>query len=90
MNEELKKLLDGIKAKKQEVRDLCRTGKIEDAAKAKDELKELQAQFDLLYDLEQDKLDNVQQRAAAGTAKTFAVQSKKLAGAFVNAIRAAL
>ena len=90
MNEELKKLLDGIKAKKQEVRDLCRTGKIEDAAKAKDELKELQAQFDLLYDLEQDKLDNVQQRAAAGTAKTVADQAKKIAGAFVNAIRAAV
>ena len=36
MNEELKKMLDGIKAKKQEVRDLCKAGKIEDAAKAKE------------------------------------------------------
>ena len=50
MNEELKKLLDSIKAKKQEVRDFCNAGKIEDASKAKDELKNLQAQFDLLYD----------------------------------------
>lgn len=90
MNEELKKMLDGIKAKKQEVRELCKAGKIEDAAKAKDELKQLQAQFDLLYDLEQDKLDGIQQQAAAGTAKTVVDQTKKIAGAFVNAIKAAV
>lgn len=90
MNEELKKLLDSIKAKKQEVRDLCKAGKIEDAAKAKDELKDLQAQFDLLYDLEQDKLDDMQQQAAAGTVKKVVDQTKKIAGAFVNAIKAAV
>ena len=53
MNEELRKMLDSIKAKKQEVRDLCKEGKVEDAEKAKKELIGLQAQFDLLYDLEQ-------------------------------------
>ena len=90
MNEELKKMLDSIKAKKQEVRDLCKAGKIKDAAKAKDELKELQAQFDLLYDLEQDKLDDMQQKAADGTAKKIVDQTKKIAGAFVNAIKAAV
>lgn len=90
MNEELKKLLDSIKAKKQEVRDFCKAGKIEDAAKAKEELKNLQAQFDLLYDLEQDKLDDMQQQAAAGTAKKVVDQTKKIAGAFVNAIKAAV
>lgn len=90
MNEELKKMLDSIKAKKQEVRDLCKAGKIEDAAKAKDELKDLQAQFDLLYDLEQDKLDDMQQQAAAGTAKKVVDQTKKIADAFVNAIKAAV
>ncbi len=90
MNEELKKMLDGIKAKKQEVRELCKAGKIEDATKAKDEVKQLQAQFDLLYDLEQDKLDSVQQQAVAGTAKTIVDQTKKIAGAFINAIRAAV
>lgn len=31
MNEELKKMLDSINAKKQEVKDLCKAGKIEDA-----------------------------------------------------------
>ena len=48
MNEELKKMLDSINAKKQEVKDLCKAGKIEDAATAKEELKKLQAQFDLV------------------------------------------
>ena len=41
MNEELKKMLDSINAKKQEVKDLCKAGKIEDAATAKEELKKL-------------------------------------------------
>lgn len=90
MNKELKELLDSIRTKKQEVRDLCKAGKIEDAAKAKDELKELQAQFDLLYDLEQDKLDDAQQQAAGGTAKKIVDQTKRVAGAFVNAIKAAV
>ncbi len=90
MNEELKKMLDSIKAKKQEVKDLCKAGKIEDAAKAKDELKDLQAQFDLLYDLEQDKLDGMQEQVLDGTAKKIVDQTKKIAGAFVNAIKAAV
>ncbi len=90
MNEELKKMLDDIKAKKQEVRDLCKVGKIEDAKKAKDELKELQKKFDLLYDLEQDKLDDMQQKAADGTAKKVVDQTKKITSAFVNAIKAAV
>lgn len=90
MNEELRKMLDSIKAKKQEVRDLCRAGKIEDAGRAKEELKDLQAQFDLLYDLEQDRLEDIQQQAEAGTAKKVVDQSKRTAGAFVNAIKAAV
>lgn len=90
MNEELKKMLDSIKAKKQEVKDFCKAGKIEDAAKAKDELKELQAQFDLLYDLEQDKLDDIQQQAAAGTAKKVIDQTKKAADTFIKAIKASV
>ena len=36
MNEELKKMLDSINAKKQEVKDLCKAGKIEDAETACD------------------------------------------------------
>lgn len=90
MNEELKKLLDQIKNKKQEVKDFCKAGNIENATKSKDELKDLQAQFDLLYDLEEDALDDMGRKAAAGTAKQIADKTKNLAGAFVNAIKAAV
>lgn len=89
MNKELRELLDSIKNKKQEVKDLCKAGKIEDAAKAKEELKDLQAQFDLLYDLEADKLDDMEDKAAAGTAKKVLDKTKNIANAFVNAIKAA-
>lgn len=90
MNKELKKLLDSIKNKKQEVKDLCKAGKIEDAAKAKEELKDLQAQFDLLYDLEADKLDGMEGKVAEGTAKKVLDKTKNIANAFVNAIKAAV
>lgn len=90
MDEELKKLLDSIKNKKQEVKDLCKAGKIEDAAKAKEELKDLQAQFDLLYDLEADKLDGMEGKVAEGTAKKVLDKTKNIANAFVNAIKAAV
>ena len=90
MNEELKKLLDSIKNKKQEVKDLCKAGKIEDAAKAKEELKDLQAQFDLLYDLEADKLDGMEGKVAEGTTKKVLDKTKNIANAFVNAIKAAV
>lgn len=90
MNEELKRLLDSIKNKKQEVKDLCKASKIEDAAKAKEELKNLQAQFDLLYDLESDKVDDMEHKAATGTAKKIADKAKNITGAFVNAIKAAV
>lgn len=90
MNEELKKLLDSIKNKKQEVKDFCKAGKIEDAANAKKELKDLQDQFDLLYDLDEKKLDDMQDKAAGGNAKKVVDNVKNVAGAFVNAIRAAV
>lgn len=90
MNKELRELLDSIKNKKQEVKDLCKAGKIEDAAKAKEELKDLQAQFDLLYDLEADKLDDMEDKAAAGAAKKVLDKTKNIANAFVNAIKAAV
>ena len=51
---ELQKLLDLINAKKAEVQNLVNADKIEDAKKAKAELKELQDKFDILKDI-QDK-----------------------------------
>ena len=53
MNKELKELLDKINAKKSEVKNLANENKIEEAQAAKEEeLKKLQAKFDVLYDLE--------------------------------------
>ena len=49
MNEELKKLLDAIKNKKQEIRDLCAAEKITEAAAAKDEIKALQEKLNYCY-----------------------------------------
>lgn len=90
MNEELKKLLDSIKNKKQQVKDFAAAGKIEDATKAKGELKDLQAQFDLLYDLEDDAQDGIEEKINKGTAKTVVDEVKKVTNAFVNAIKAAI
>lgn len=52
MNKELKELLDKINAKKSEVKNLANENKIEEAQAVKEELKKLQAKFDVLYDLE--------------------------------------
>ncbi|HAB59433.1 MAG TPA: phage major capsid protein, partial [Lachnospiraceae bacterium] len=87
---ELKKLLDSIKNKKQQVKDFAAAGKIEDATKAKGELKDLQAQFDLLYDLEEDAQDDIEDKINKGTAKTVVDEVKKVTNAFVNAIKAAI
>lgn len=89
MPKELMELLDSIKAKKQEIRDLCAANKIEEATAAKEELKELQAKLDLLYDLEQEKHEDAAQKAKNGTAKKLEDKKKKNAIAFVNAVRAA-
>lgn len=89
MPKELMELLNSIKTKKQKVRDLCAENKVEDARRAKEELKELQEKFDLLYDLEQEKHEDAEQKAKNGTAKKLEDKEKKNAIAFVNAIRAA-
>ena len=55
-----------------------------------EELKKLQAQFDLVYDLDVTKTEGMGEKAAAGAAKTIADKAKNIAGAFVNAIKAAV
>ena len=52
MNKKLLDLLEKINAKKDEVKNLANEGKLEEAKKAKDELKELQDKFDILKDLD--------------------------------------
>lgn len=51
MNERLLELLNKINTKKTEVVNLTNAGKLDEAVTAKDELKTLQAQFDLLKDV---------------------------------------
>ena len=59
MNEKLKKLLNQINAKKKEIQDLIGEDKLEEAKKAKEELDDLQAKFDILKDVV-DKEEEVQ------------------------------
>lgn len=60
MNKKLLELLNSINAKKEEVKKLADQGKLEDAASAKEELKKLQQQFELLKDLEDEEIQEAQ------------------------------
>ena len=69
MNKELLELLDSINDKKAEVKKLVAENKLDEAKKAKDKLKEMQAKFDLLKDLDDEKVDDMKGKASAGTVK---------------------
>lgn len=69
MNKELLELLDSINDKKTEVKKLAEENKLEEAKKAKDELKEMQEKFDLLKDLDDGKMDDAKAKAAAKAMK---------------------
>ena len=69
MNKELKELLDKINAKKSEVKNLANENKIEEAQAAKEELKKLQAKFDVLYDLEVEAEEGIKDKIEAGEVK---------------------
>lgn len=92
MSKEMRELLNKINAKKAEIKALVADGKIKDAASAKEELKKLQASFDILADLEDDEAQQAQQQAAKGNAQTAGNEKNGLAKqikAFTNAIKAA-
>lgn len=65
MNKELLELLDSINEKKAEVKKLVKENKLDEARKAKDELKEMQEKFDLLKDLDDGKTDEAKRKAGA-------------------------
>lgn len=65
MNKDLLELLDSINDKKAEVKKLVEENKLEDAKKAKDELRDMQKKFDLLKDLDDGKTDDAKAKAAA-------------------------
>ena len=60
MNKEMQKLLKAINDKKNEVKSLVNDGKLDKARAAKEELVELQNRFDLLYDLDEDEQDGIE------------------------------
>lgn len=91
MSKELRALLNAINAKKTEVRELVASKKLEDAKAAKEELRDLQAQFDILADLEDDDAEQAQQDAEKGKGKVAGAidAAKQQITAFVNVIKAA-
>ena len=92
MNKELQKLLKQINDKKNEVKSLVNDGKLDKAKTAKEELKELQNRFDLLYDLDEDEQGSIEDKVNKGTAKQVGgekkVDKKNLVKAFVNIVKA--
>ncbi|WP_099328796.1 phage major capsid protein [Clostridium paraputrificum] len=93
MPQELRELLNKINAKKEEVKNLAKENKIEEAKAAKKELIDLQAKFDVLYDLEDEAEEKIKDDIENGNAKVIsgvANKGKELANAFVNAIKAGL
>ena len=85
MNKKLLEMLDSINNKKQEVKDLVAAGDLENAKKAKEELKNLQEQFDLLKDIEDDEATNAEGRLKTGTA--VPIQDKNPEKEFADAAR---
>lgn len=85
MNKKLLELLDKIKSKKAEIKNLVDQGKIEEAKNAKEELKTLQDEFDILKDLEDEGVQNITQQVNTGIAEP--VQKKDSIKEFADAAR---
>ena len=66
MNKEMQKLLKAINEKKNEIKSLVAEGKLDKAKTAKEELKTLQEKFDLLFDLDEEEHEEIEDKVAAG------------------------
>lgn len=69
MNKELQRMLDDINTQVQKVKDLVDEGKLTEAKEAKAKLVTMQEKFDLLKDLEDEKLGEITAKAKVGKAK---------------------
>lgn len=79
MNKKLLELLNKIGDKKTEIKNLVESGKLEEAKNAKEELKTMQAEFDILKDLEDDEpVQNSVKPVAVSTEKSFAQNVREL------------
>lgn len=74
MNEQLKRLLRQITDKKNEVKSLVAEGKLEEAKKAKGELKALDESFQLIYDLEEEEKKGILNKI--GTGEVHQIENK--------------
>lgn len=91
MNKEMQKLLRQINDKKNEVKSLVADGKLDKARAAKEELKTLQEKFDLLFDLDEEEHEEIEDKVNRGTAKTVGgekADKKNLVKSFVNIVKA--
>lgn len=91
MNKEMQKMLKAINDKKNEVKSLVADGKLDKARAAKDELKTLQEKFDLLFDLDVEDREDIEDKVAAGKARVAGgekTDKKNLVKSFVNIIKA--
>lgn len=92
MSAEMKKLLKQINDKKNEVKSLVHDEKLDKAREAKKELQELQDKFDLLFDLDEDEHDGIEDAVNAGKAKQVGgavkADKKDIVKSFVNIIKA--
>ena len=86
MSERLLNLLDMINAKKAEVKNLVEAGNLDEAEAAKNELKNMQREFDLLKDIEDAEFENTQQRVNIGEV-TPITNTEDSVAEFANAAR---
>lgn len=86
MSERLLNLLDMINAKKAEVKNLVEAGNLDEAEAAKNELKNMQREFDLLKDIEDAEFENAQQRVNTGEV-TPITNTEDSVAEFANAAR---
>ena len=76
-----------ITQKKEEIKNMIAQDNLEDAKKARKEMKDLQEKYDLLDEMEQEEDDDVKNQAAAG--KVNEIKGKKsVVSALVNVLRA--
>lgn len=87
MNKQLRELLNQINNKKAEAKNLVNENKIEEAKAAKKELVNLQAKFDVLYDLEDEAEEEIKNKIEEGEAKEITNKKKDVIKEFANAAR---
>lgn len=90
MNPELLKLFNAINAKKEEVKKFCAEDRLDEAEVAKEELKQMQNKFNLMYDLFNDEEEQHRNEIEDGKGKTASEPENKKDSvkAFTNVLKA--